>query len=158
MKPMVASLEPIAWAAALAVLAVLVGTEGRRRAELERRLPVGPQELYRTLARSQTSWQILDVRPDLAEGYEESHLPGALPLPGCDPARAPAAARERIVPSVPTVIVSASGGEAEVRACLTRFPSARSLAGGMAAWSAARLPEDAGEYAPPSARAGGGCL
>jgi 3-mercaptopyruvate sulfurtransferase SseA len=152
------AIEPFAWVAALAALALLVGAEGRHRVELERRLPVAPAELYRLMARSQTSWQVVDVRPDLAEGYEESHLPGAIPFPGCDAGRTPAPARDRVIPSVPTVIVSATGGEAEVQRCLDRFSAARSLAGGMAAWSAARLPEDSGEYNPPSARAGGGCL
>jgi rhodanese-related sulfurtransferase len=100
----------------------------------------------------------VDVRPDLSGDYEDAHVPGAVPLPACDPARAPAAARSRIMSSAPTVIVSARGDDAEVRACLARFTSARSLSGGMAAWSAANLPEDTGEYAPPSVKAGGGCL
>jgi 3-mercaptopyruvate sulfurtransferase SseA len=151
------NLEPVIYAAALALLAALVGSEGRRRVELERRLPVAPRELYRTLARSQTSWQVVDVRPDPAQGYEESHVPGAIPLPGCDPARVPAPARDRILSSVPTVIVS-SGGDAGAARCLGRFGAARLLAGGMEAWSAARLPEDSGEYTPPSVKAGGGCL
>jgi len=153
-----ARVEAVAWAAALALLAALVAVEGGRRAELERRIPVAPRELYRTLARSQAGVQIVDVRPDLADGYEESHVPGAIPLPGCDPARAPAGASERIHRSVPTVLVSADGGGEEIRRCLARFTSARTLAGGMDAWDVARLPEDVGEYTPPSARAGGGCL
>lgn len=155
---MKATLEPLIYASALALLATLVAAEGKRRVDLERRLPVAPAELYRILARSQTAWQVIDVRPDLAEGYEESHLPGAIPLPGCDPSRAPVSARDRILPSVPTIVVSASGGEGEVQRCLARFTAARSLDGGMAAWSAARLPEDSGEYSPPSVKAGGGCL
>ena len=154
---MKARLEAAVALALLAGLAALVGIEGRRRADLERRVAVAPAELYRTLARSRTSWQVVDVRTDLA-GYEDSHVPGALPLPGCDPERAPAAARERIHRAVPTVLVSSTGGEAEVERCLGRFAAARRLAGGMEAWSAARLPEDSGEYAPPSVRAGGGCL
>lgn len=144
--------------AVLVAISIAVVAEGRTRADLERRLAVEPRELYRTLARSRTGLQVVDVRPDLAEGYEESHVPGAIPLPGCDEARAPAAARGRILRSVPTVVISARGGEPEERTCLARFTSARGLAGGMAAWSAARLPEDSGEYAPPSTRAGGGCL
>jgi len=150
--------EPVVWAALLAALSTIVAIEGSRRAELERRLPVAPRELYRSLAHSGTSWQIVDVRVDLVDGYEDSHIPGALPLPGCDLARAPIAARNRIHPSVPTVIISASGDAAEVERCLARFNAARSLGGGMAAWVAAKLPEDSGEYAPPSAKAGGGCL
>jgi len=45
-----------------------------------------------------------------------------------------------------------------VHRCFARFTGARRLAGGMAAWVAAKLPEDSGEYAPPSVKAGGGCL
>lgn len=151
-------LEPVLLGAALALLAVLVGLEGRRRVELERRVALAPRELYRALARSQQGLQVVDIRPEPADGYDDAHLPGALPLPACDLARAPAAARERILTSAPTVVVSATGSRAEVEACLARFTAARALAGGMAAWSAERLPEDTGEYTAPSAKAGGGCL
>ncbi len=150
--------EVVAWAAALAVLSALVVVEGARRAELERRVPVAPRELYRTLARSQTGVQVVDVRPDLDGDYGESHVPGAIPLPGCDPARAPRGAGERIERSVPTVLVSGDGGGDALARCVARFTSARVRAGGMDAWDGARLPEDVGEYTPPSATAGGGCL
>ena len=155
---MSARVEVLASAAIVAVLSTMLVVEGSRRVELERRVPVEPKELYRTLARSQTSWQVVDVRPDLSEGYEESHVPGALPLPGCDPALAPEAARARILFSVPTVVVGAPGDPEAMRACLSRFASARGLAGGMDAWIGANLPEDMGAYSPPSAKAGGGCL
>lgn len=151
-------IETTAWLGLLAVLAAGVVGEGRTRAELERRLPVAPEELYRTLARSRTALQIVDVREDLEDGYEDAHVPGAIPLPGCDPSRAPAPARERVLSSVPTVIVTAGGDRAEVDRCVARFTSARALAGGMEAWSDANLPEDSGEYTAPSAKAGGGCL
>jgi rhodanese-related sulfurtransferase len=151
-------IETAVYLALLAGLSLLVAAEGRRRADLERRVPVAPAEVYRTLARSQTAWQVVDVRPDLADGYEDSHVPGSIPLPGCDPERAPAAARARIHATVPTVIVTSGDGGAEVERCLARFGAARRLAGGMEAWSQARLPEDSGEYAPPSVKAGGGCL
>jgi rhodanese-related sulfurtransferase len=144
--------------AVLGVLGALLVAEGRRRVDLERRVPVEPREVYRTLARSQTAWQVVDVRPDLSEGYEESHVPGALPMPGCDPSRAPEAARARILLGAPTVVVAPEGDPEAVRACLARFASARAMAGGMDAWSGARLPEDSGAYSPPSAKAGGGCL
>lgn len=155
---MKAWLEPLGWGVLLLVLSALVLGEGGRRASLERRIPLAPAELYRTLARSQTGWQVVDARGDLAADYADSHVPGAVPMPGCDLARAPEAARPRIHRGVPTVIVTAGGDEAEVRRCLASFTSARSLAGGMRAWSDANLPEDSGEYAPPSSRAGGGCL
>ena len=150
-------IETAVWAALLLSLSGLTLSEGSRRAALEKRLPVGPAELYRTLARSQTAWQVIDARPE-ADAYEDAHVPGAIPMPGCDPARTPEAARVRIHTTVPTVVVTAAGDEEEVRRCAARFGTARVLAGGMEAWSAANLPEDSGEYAPPSARAGGGCL
>lgn len=155
MKPWI---ETAAWAALLLALSALTLGEGRRRAELERRIPVAADELYRTLARSQTAWQVIDVRPDLAEAFEDAHVPGAIPMPGCDLARTPEAARRRIHATVPTVIIGPDADATGLRRCLARFTTARALAGGMEAWSAARLPEDSGEYAPPSARAGGGCL
>ncbi len=155
---MSARLELFGWVALLVALSAGVAAEGRRRADLERRVPLGARELYGTLARSRTSWQVVDVRDDLAAGYEDAHVPGALPMPGCDLSRAPAAARDRILTSVPTAIVSEDGKGDEVRTCVARFTSARAVAGGMAAWSEARLPEDTGEYVPPSVKAGGGCL
>jgi len=151
-------LEMWIYLGAMIALSHLVVVEGHARVDLERRLAIEPRELYRTLARSRNAVQVVDMRPDLASGYEESHVPGAVPLPSCDEGRAPAAARGRILRSVPTVVISAQGGGPEEHACVDRFTSARALAGGMEAWSAASLPEDSGEYAPPSVRAGGGCL
>jgi rhodanese-related sulfurtransferase len=153
-----AALEAVGWGALLAALSAFVISAGADRAALERRVPVEPAELYRTLARSQTSWQVIDARLDLVEEYEDAHVPGAIPMPGCELARAPEAARQRIHRGVPTVVVTANGDPEEVRRCLASFTSARGLAGGMEAWSDANLPEDSGEYSAPSARAGGGCL
>jgi len=151
--------EVAAWIGLLVLLSAAVVGEGHTRAELERRIPLAPAELYRTLARSQTAWQIVDVREDLAAGYEDAHVPGAIPLPGCELAKAPPAARERVLASVPTVIVAGGEGDAAAaEACAARFTSARVLSGGMEAWSDASLPEDSGEYSAPSAKAGGGCL
>ena len=151
-------LESAVWAAVLLVLSVLVVGEGRKRAELERRVPLSAPELYRTLARSQTAWQVVDAREDLSAAYEDAHVPGAVPMPGCDLARTPEAARQRIYRGVPTVIISGNGDPAELTRCLSQFTSARALAGGMQAWSDADLPEDSGAYASPSSRGGGGCL
>jgi len=151
-------IEAVGWAVVLAALAWFVVAEGRTRSDLERQVPVPAQEFYRTLARSQATWQVVDIREDLAEGYEDARVPGSLPMPGCDLTRTPAAARDRILPSVPTVIVTADGTGEGLERCEAFFTSARVLAGGMEAWSDASLPEDSGEYSPPSARAGGGCL
>lgn len=151
-------IETAVWAALLLSLSGLTLSEGSRRAALEKRLPVGPAELYRTLARSQTAWQVVDAREDLSAAYEDAHVPGAVPMPGCDLARTPEAARQRIYRGVPTVIISGNGDPAELTRCLSQFTSARALAGGMQAWSDADLPEDSGAYASPSSRGGGGCL
>lgn len=150
--------EAAAWVALLFFLSGLVVGEGARRAQLERRVPLAPAELYRVLARPGTSWQVIDARRDLVEEYEDAHVPGAIPMPACELARAPEAARQRIHRGVATVIVTANGDGGEVRRCIDAFTAARGLGGGMAAWSAANLPEDSGEYSAPPARAGGGCL
>ncbi|MCM2333182.1 MAG: hypothetical protein NDI82_04455, partial [Anaeromyxobacteraceae bacterium] len=112
------ALEPLAAAAVLLLLAGLVVHEGRRRTELERRLPVAPRELYRLLSRGAAGWQVLDIRPDLVDGYEDAHVPGALPLPGCDLSLAPPEARARLIFTLPTVLVSEPDGEADLGACL----------------------------------------
>lgn len=151
-------LEAIGWTGALVALAWFVVAEGRVRSDLERRVPVSARELYRALARSRTAWQVVDVREHLEEEYEDARIPGALPMPGCDLARAPEGARERVLPTAPTVIVTADGTAEGLDRCAAFFTSARILAGGMEAWSEARLPEDSGEYAPPPVKAGGGCL
>jgi rhodanese-related sulfurtransferase len=146
-------LEPFLWAGVIAVLAVLVLVEGRRNAELEERLALAPKALYGKLARSQVRLQIVDVRTD-AEEFEDAHIPGAIPFPGCDPS----AASEWMLGSVPTVIVSGEGEPALFEACRKYFTLAKNLGGGMAAWSDENLPEDVGEYSPPLVAAGGGCL
>lgn len=156
MKPV--RLELVAWIVALALAAALVWSEGARRAALEAKVPVPAKDLYRTLARSQAGLQVVDVREDLSAGYGDAHVPGAIPLPGCDLAQAPERARTRIVRSAPTVLVGATGAAGETARCAGLFTAARTLAGGMEAWSDASLPEDSGDYAPPSSKAGGGCL
>jgi rhodanese-related sulfurtransferase len=151
-------LELMGWVALLTLLSGGVLAEGRRRAALERQVAVGARELYRTLARSQATLQVVDVRADLEEGYEDARVPGAIPMPGCNLAATPGPARDRIYASVPTVLVTSSGDPVEIARCAGLFTSARMLEGGMAAWTDANLPEDGGEYSPPAARAGGGCL
>lgn len=154
--PSVRRVEPLVWAAVLLVLSALVAREAVAMRALERRVPLSPKELYQAVASSQVKVQIVDIRDDVAE-YEDTHVPGALPLPGCDPAKAGVAA-ERVLGSVPTILVSADGDPAEFARCAPRFTQARNLEGGMEGWVDANLPEDSGEYVPPRAAAGGGCL
>lgn len=150
--------EPAIYIALLLALGGGVLIEGKRQADLEEQLPLTAQELYQKLARSQVRWQLVDVRPEPSELYEDAHIPGALPFPECDPQKTPAEARSRILASVPTVIVSEEGDPQLYQKCLAHFVTARNLAGGFAAWSDANYPEDSGEYVPPRSSAGGGCL
>ncbi len=150
--------EPLLWSVVLGGLAGLNLQEGRRHHDLEAQVALAPKVLYQRLAKSQVQWQIVDVRTDLRDGYEDAHIPGALPFPSCDPALSPEAAKGRALASVPTIIVSEDGSPEIFAKCASYFTSARNLGGGMAAWSEANLPEDTGEYVPPKSSAGGGCL
>ncbi len=151
------SAEPFVWMAALVILSALIAREAFARAELERAVPLTARELYAAIGASQVKLQLVDIRAEL-EDYDDTHVPGSIPLPGCEPAGAPAGVAERVLASVPTVIISAAGERAAFDACAARFTAARNLAGGMSAWSDANLPEDSGDYVPPKAAAGGGCL
>ncbi len=155
---MMARVEMPLYITVLLLLGALLLGEGRTRALLEGRIGVTPQELYRTIGKGTVKVQIVDVRPDLEEGYVDTHIPGAIPMPGCDAKNTPPAALERIVPSVPTVVVSEDGSLQAFEACAAKFTNARNLSGGLAAWVDANLPEDSGDYVPPKAGAGGGCL
>jgi len=152
------SLEPIAWIAALALSSSFVVYEGGRRADIDERTGLAPKALYKMIGSSQTKLQIVDVRPDPSENYEDTHVPGALPFPDCDLDKTPAGAKDRIVPSVPTIVVSADGDPKAFAKCAAFFTSARNLEGGLEGWVDASLPEDSGEYIPPKPSAGGGCL
>ena len=149
--------EPAVWLCLLALFGALLAREAAANARLQAQVPLSPKELYQAIATSQQKLQLVDVRAALAD-YDDTHVPGAVPLPGCDPDKAPPAAAERVLASVPTVIISADGDRAAFEACAARFTQARNLAGGVDAWVDANLPEDSGEYLPPKPAAGGGCL
>ncbi|MBI4821740.1 MAG: rhodanese-like domain-containing protein [Deltaproteobacteria bacterium] len=150
-------LEPMAWFGTLAILTGVVIWEGARRAELEAELPIESKELYGKLAKSSVRLQLIDVRTD-GDEFEDAHVPGAIPFPGCDPSATDSKALPRILASAPSVIISEDGDAQVFAKCRAHFTTARNLAGGMAAWSDANYPEDVGEYTPPRAAAGGGCL
>jgi rhodanese-related sulfurtransferase len=152
------SLEPIAWVAALALSSSFVVLQGVRRAELDEQTPIAPKALYKMVSSPNVKLQIVDVRPDPSENYEDTHLPGAIPFPGCDSAGVDPKVMERILRSVPTIVVSEDGDAEVFKTCTTYFTSARNLEGGLEAWVDANLPEDSGEYIPPKPSAGGGCL
>lgn len=146
-----------AYALAIAVLGGMLVMEGAHSTSLQSKVPVGAKELYDKLANSQVKIQIIDARDDMDE-YEDVHIPGAIPFPGCDLSKTPDAARERILDSAPTIVVTENGADEMFQKCQSAFTTARNLAGGMTAWYDANLPEDSGEYSPPTSGAGGGCL
>lgn len=143
---------------AMVVLGVLLLGEGRRNTDLLARQAVSPKALYALLSNPQVKVQLVDLRPYDDDHFLDTHVPGSIPLPGCDLEKAPEAARERIYPYVSTVIITEDGDAAAFEACRAKFAQARLLEGGMAGWSDANLPEDTGDYSPPKNAAGGGCL
>ena len=150
--------EALIYVAAMAVLGVLLLLEGRRTTELLAHQAVSPKELYQQLSNPQLKLQIVDLRAYDDDHFIDTHIPGAIPLPGCDVAQAPEKARDRVYSYVSTIIVTDTGDTAAFEACRAKFGQARMLAGGMEGWSNANLPEDTGDYAPPKNAAGGGCL
>lgn len=150
--------EAALYVAAMAVLGALLMGEGRRTTELLAKQAVQPKELYALLSNPQVRVQIVDLRPYDDDHYLDTHIPGAIPLPGCDLAQAPEKARDRVYPYLKTVIVTASGDAEAFEKCRAKFGEVRMLAGGQEGWSDANLPEDTGDYSPPKSAAGGGCL
>ena len=149
--------EPAVWACLFALFGALLAREAVANARLQAQVPLSPKELYQAIATLQQKLQIIDIRADIAE-FEDTHVPGSIPFPACDATKAPPGAAERVLASVPTVIVSAAGDAATFAACAQRFAQARNLGGGLVAWVDANLPEDSGEYLPPKPSSGGGCL
>jgi len=149
-------------AAIFALSGVLV-SESRAQVQLEREIPIDAKGLYGQLATGNKQ-QIIDVRPlqdddnEDVGGYEYTHVPGAIPMPGCNPDTTPEDALGQIQFGVPTVIVSAEGAETDFAKCADQFSRARNLQGGMIGWVDEFLPEDEGEYVAPKVGAGGGCL
>jgi rhodanese-related sulfurtransferase len=152
------SLEPLGWIAALTLSASFVVYEGARKAELDERTPLPPKQLYKRIGSSTERLQIVDVRPDPVENYEDDHVPGAIPFPGCDIAAVDPAVRPFLVPTLPTVVVSADGDEKAFATCAAFFTNARNLQGGFDGWQEAGLPTVGDVYVPPKPSAGGGCL
>ncbi len=151
-------LEAGIYVAAMVLLGVLLLFEGRQTTELLARQAVAPKDLYAMLSNPQVKLQIVDLRPYDDDHFLDTHIPGSVPLPGCDAAKAPEDARDRVYSYVDTVIVTEDGDQAAFEACRKKFGQARMLAGGMNGWFDANLPEDTGEYRPPKNAAGGGCL
>lgn len=150
----------------IVILAVVLLSMGKKQIELQRNIPITAEELYKKLSNPKLKVQIIDTRPltsdDDVGGYEDSRIPGALPFPDCDESKMTSEnlqeALKRINPYAYTVIVSTNGDKAIFENCAQKFKNAQNLAGGMAAWQEAGLPDESGEYIPPKAGGGGGCL
>jgi len=156
----------------IGIIVVLSGfllSLGKQQLELKKKLPVTIEELYNMLSNPKLNLQIIDVRPyevgeeeeDEAEEidyYTGAHIPGSIPFPDCDETKAPEDALKQINPYLPTIIVSKNGDPEIFKKCASRFPFARNLTGGIIAWDEEGYPEEEGEYEPPSAGGGGGCL
>ncbi|WP_457640312.1 rhodanese-like domain-containing protein [Persephonella sp.] len=162
-------IERLVYIGIIVVLAGVLLGMGKKALELEKKVPVTIDELYDMLGNPKLNVQIIDVRPyeidedeeDEAEEidyYTGAHIPGAIPYPDCDDSKTPEDALSQINPYLPTIIVSREGDPEIFKKCAQKFPFARNLAGGMVAWDEEGLPEEEGEYEPPSAGGGGGCL
>lgn len=154
MKPL---LEAGAYIVTLAVLGGALFMEGRHHAQLQAQVPITAKDLYRKLASSQVKLQIIDARTDVSE-YEDTHIPGAIPVPGCNLDELDPDVRQRVYSFVPTIVVTQDGDTTAYQNVRKHFAQVRNLEGGMEAWSEASYPEDSGEWIPPRAGAGGGCL
>lgn len=152
--------------ALILILAVILMSMGKKQIELQRNIPLTAEELYKKLSNPKLKVQIIDTRPltsdDDVGGYEDSRVPGALPFPDCDESKMTSEnlqeALKRINPYAYTVIVSTNGDKSVFEKCAQKFKNAQNLSGGMAAWQEAGLPDESGEYVPPKAGGGGGCL
>ncbi|HHG73812.1 MAG TPA: rhodanese-like domain-containing protein [Persephonella sp.] len=162
-------IERIVYIGIIVVLAGLLLSFGKKDLELRKQIPVTVEELYEKLVNPKVNIQVIDVRPyELSEEEEEEaedtdyytgvHIPGAIPLPDCDESKAPEKALPQISPYIPTVIVSRDGDPEIFKKCAKKFPFAQNLEGGMVAWDEEGKPVEEGEYEPPAAGGGGGCL
>ncbi len=161
--------ERLIYIGIIAVLSVLLLSFGKKQIELQKQIPISAEELYEKLGNPKINIQIIDVRPyeipeeeedeaDEIDYFTGAHIPGAIPLPDCDESKAPEEALKQINPYLPTVIVSKDGDPEIFKKCAQKFTIVQNLKGGIEAWDEAGYPEDEGEYEPPAAGGGGGCL
>ncbi len=164
-----AKVERLIYIGIIAVLSILLLSFGKKEIELRKQIPITVEELYEKLGNPKITLQIIDVRQyeipeeeedeaDEIDYYTGVHIPGAIPLPDCDESKAPEEALKQINPYLPTVIVSKDGDPEIFKKCAKKFAIVQNLKGGIEAWDEAGYPEDEGEYEPPAAGGGGGCL
>ncbi len=164
-----AKLERVLYIVVIGILSLVLLGLGKTEVELQKKIPITADELYKKLGNPKITLQIIDVRPyevpeeeeDEAEEidyYTGAHIPGSIPLPDCDESKAPEEALKQINPYLPTVIVSRDGDPEIFKKCAKKFTIVQNLKGGIVAWDDAGYPEDEGEYEPPAAGGGGGCL
>ncbi|WP_456401078.1 rhodanese-like domain-containing protein [Persephonella sp.] len=161
--------ERIIYISIIAVLSIVLFSFGKKEVELQKQIPITAEELYKKLSNPKVTIQIIDVRPyEIPEEEEDeaeeidyftgAHIPGSIPFPDCDESKIPEEAKDQINPYLPTVIVSRDGDPEIFKKCSEKFSMAQNLAGGIYAWDDEGYPEDEGEYEPPKAGGGGGCL
>jgi rhodanese-related sulfurtransferase len=149
--------ESVVYSLIIVILSFLIFSQGKKNTILLAQLPLPAQDLFKLLGRSQIKMQIIDVREKLID-YDDTHIPGSIPLPQCEWKDLPKGVAENIYSYMPSIIVSQNGDEAIFKKCAPFFKNVRNLKGGIAAWLEVNLPEDSGEYFPPQLKAGGGCL
>lgn len=153
------NMEWMAYSGVVILLGLALLVEGKKQNELNAEIPITGGQLLRAISQSQSKIQILDTRSlSGSDGYEDSHIPGAIPFPDCDLSAAPESARAQIAEFAPTIIVSDSGSKEVYEKCRGQFRQVRNLAGGMKAWIDDSRPEDSGDYTAPRSSSGGGCL
>ena len=152
----------------IAILGITLIVFGKQELTLKSEIPASPDELYEALKKSNI--QIIDVRPykpaDEDEEpdndymyYTQIHIPNSIPMPDCDINKAPEEAKEQINPYIPTYIVSENGDPKAYEKCKGKFIVVRNVIGGIRMWDEEKgYPTDEGEYEPPKAGGGGGCL
>lgn len=150
--------EPFIYIVVFLVLGAGLVNEGARAAALERKIPLTADELYEKLKKGSAKVQLVDIREEVEDNYDEGHIPGSIPFPNCSAEAQPEGAKGVIEASRPTVIITAEGDQEAFEACAKQFSRVRNLAGGYEAWVDADKPEDVDEYSPPALGAGGGCL
>ncbi len=154
----------------IAVLSITLLVFGKQELTLKSEIPASPDELYEKLGNPKITIQVIDIRPyapadedeepdDDYMYYTQIHIPDSIPIPDCDINKAPEEAKEQINPYIPTYVISENGDPKAYEKCKGKFIIVRNVIGGIRMWDEEKgYPTDEGEYEPPKAGGGGGCL